>query len=53
MNGKDLPLAHGAPVRLRVEKQIGYKGMKYLKKIVVTDNFVDLGYISWAWYTEI
>ena len=31
MNGRDLPIPHGAPVRLRVERQIGYKSMKYLR----------------------
>ena len=30
MNGRDLPIPHGAPVRLRVERQMGYKSMKYL-----------------------
>ena len=57
MNGSDLDIAHGAPLRLRVETQIGYKSMKYLKRIVVTDNFVDpfKGPIQggWAWYTGI
>ena len=53
MNGKDMPVPHGAPVRLRVEKQIGYKSMKYLKRIVVTENFVESGDPGWAWYTGI
>jgi len=53
MNGQDLPIAHGAPVRLRVETQIGYKSVKYLQRIVVTDEFVDRGDTGWAWYTGI
>lgn len=53
MNGRDLPLQHGAPLRLRVETQIGYKSMKYLQRIVVTDKFVDHGDVGWAWYTGI
>lgn len=53
MNGRNLPVPHGAPVRLRVEKQIGYKSMKYLKRIVVTDEFVDRGDSGWAWYVGI
>jgi DMSO/TMAO reductase YedYZ molybdopterin-dependent catalytic subunit len=53
MNGKNLPLPHGAPVRLRVETQIGYKSMKYLERIVVTDEYMDLGDSGWAWYTGI
>ncbi|MEP7233331.1 MAG: molybdopterin-dependent oxidoreductase [Ginsengibacter sp.] len=53
MNGRDLPLQHGAPLRLRVETQIGYKSMKYLQRIVVTDKFVDMGDSGWSWYTGI
>ncbi len=53
MNGRNLPIAHGAPVRLRVENQIGYKSMKYLQRIVVTDEFMDMGDGGWAWYTGI
>ena len=29
-------------MRLRVESQIGYKSMKYLQRIVVTDEFMDM-----------
>jgi DMSO/TMAO reductase YedYZ molybdopterin-dependent catalytic subunit len=58
MNGRDLPLPHGAPVRLRVERQMGYKSMKYLQRIVVADEFDDGGkkgniQNGWAWYTGI
>jgi DMSO/TMAO reductase YedYZ molybdopterin-dependent catalytic subunit len=53
MNGRDLPVPHGAPLRLRVETQVGYKSMKYLQKISVTDEFVDLGDYGWAWYVGI
>lgn len=53
MNGQDLPVPHGAPLRLRVETQIGYKSVKYLQRIVVSDEFVDYGDSGWAWYTGI
>lgn len=53
MNGRDLPVQHGAPIRIRVEKQIGYKSVKYLQKIVVTDEFVDVGDTGWSWYNGI
>ena len=33
MNGAPLPEAHGAPVRLRVERQLGYKHAKYVMRI--------------------
>lgn len=53
MNGRDLPVPHGAPVRLRVETQIGYKSVKYLQRILVTDEFVNTGDSGWAWYVGI
>jgi DMSO/TMAO reductase YedYZ molybdopterin-dependent catalytic subunit len=53
MNGRPLPIEHGAPVRLRVETQIGYKSMKYLRRVVVTDEYIDPGDSGWAWYTGI
>lgn len=55
MNGRDLPIGHGAPLRLRVERQIGYKSVKFLRRIVVTDVFRDLGDIKsgWSWYNGI
>ena len=55
MNGSKLPVQHGAPVRLRVETQVGYKSIKYLQRIVVTDEFVDMTDINsgWSWYVGI
>ncbi|MBO9499787.1 MAG: molybdopterin-dependent oxidoreductase [Novosphingobium sp.] len=55
MNGRDLPIGHGAPLRLRVERQIGYRSMKFLKRIVVADHFDTFGATSrgWAWHTGI
>ena len=43
MNGKDLPVAHGAPLRLRVERQLGYKHAKYVMRIEVVTAFDMLG----------
>ena len=42
MNGRDLPVEHGAPVRLRVERQLGYKQAKYVMRIEIVDNFAGL-----------
>jgi DMSO/TMAO reductase YedYZ molybdopterin-dependent catalytic subunit len=58
MNGGDLPIPHGAPVRLRLERQIGYKSMKYVRRIVVADEFDDGGMSGsirngWSWYNGI
>jgi DMSO/TMAO reductase YedYZ molybdopterin-dependent catalytic subunit len=58
MNGRELPLAHGAPLRLRVETQLGYKSLKFLREIVVGRNFDDHGAFGniqngWSWYAGI
>jgi DMSO/TMAO reductase YedYZ molybdopterin-dependent catalytic subunit len=39
MNDSDLTVGHGAPLRLRVERQLGYKHAKYLMSIHVVDSF--------------
>ncbi|THD58120.1 molybdopterin-dependent oxidoreductase [Phenylobacterium sp.] len=38
MNGQPLAVAHGAPIRLRVERQLGYKQAKYVMGIEVTNS---------------
>ena len=38
MNGGDLPVAFGGPLRLRVPRQLGYKSIKFINRLVVTDN---------------
>jgi DMSO/TMAO reductase YedYZ molybdopterin-dependent catalytic subunit len=42
MNGAPLDVTHGAPLRLRVERQLGYKNPKYLKAIEVVESFADI-----------
>jgi DMSO/TMAO reductase YedYZ molybdopterin-dependent catalytic subunit len=39
LNGAPLPLANGAPLRLRVERQLGYKSAKYITRIEAVDRF--------------
>jgi DMSO/TMAO reductase YedYZ molybdopterin-dependent catalytic subunit len=43
MNGQSLPVAHGAPLRLRVERQIGYKNAKYVTRIEAVDRLDQIG----------
>ena len=61
MNDQTLPVAHGAPLRLRVERQLGYKMAKYVMRIEAVDEIAtirgghggfweDLGY---EWYAGI
>jgi DMSO/TMAO reductase YedYZ molybdopterin-dependent catalytic subunit len=41
LNGRDLPVANGAPLRLRVERQLGYKQAKYITRIEIIESFAD------------
>lgn len=43
MNGEDLPVSNGAPLRLRVERQLGYKMAKYVHAIELVDEFGSIG----------
>jgi DMSO/TMAO reductase YedYZ molybdopterin-dependent catalytic subunit len=57
MNGSALPVRNGAPLRLRVERQLGYKMAKYLQAIEVVPDLTDAG-SYWAtkgydWYAGI
>ncbi|MBJ3775316.1 molybdopterin-binding protein [Acuticoccus mangrovi] len=42
MNDAALTVGHGAPLRLRVERQLGYKHAKYVMQIDVVDGFENL-----------
>lgn len=43
MNGEPLAVKHGAPARLRVERQLGYKHAKYVMRIEAVADFAHLG----------
>jgi DMSO/TMAO reductase YedYZ molybdopterin-dependent catalytic subunit len=43
LNGRDLPRGNGAPLRLRVERQCGYKNLKFLRSIEVVDSVAGFG----------
>ena len=50
MNGADLPVGHGGPLRMRVPRQLGYKNVKYVNRLTVTDSlegFEKAGRYSW------
>jgi DMSO/TMAO reductase YedYZ molybdopterin-dependent catalytic subunit len=42
MNGQPLPLAYGAPIRLRVERQLGYKHAKYVMRVELRETLAGL-----------
>ena len=51
LNGKDMPIKNGAPLRLRVERQLGYKHAKYVHTIELVETFVHVG-SGWGGYWE-
>jgi len=61
MNDGDLPVAFGGPLRLRVPRQLGYKSVKFINRLAVTDSLKrfgkGLGSASpeggYAWYAGI
>jgi DMSO/TMAO reductase YedYZ molybdopterin-dependent catalytic subunit len=61
MNGDELPVGHGGPLRLRVPRQLGYKNVKYITHLTVTDSLKGFGKglgsaapeAGYAWYAGI
>jgi DMSO/TMAO reductase YedYZ molybdopterin-dependent catalytic subunit len=43
MNDGDLPVGFGGPLRIRVPRQLGYKSVKYLTRLTVTDSMKKFG----------
>ena len=43
LNGKTLPVANGAPLRVRIERQLGYKMAKYIMRIELVTGFEHIG----------
>ena len=43
MNGEPLDIPHGAPLRLRVETQLGYKMVKWIKSIEFVEDYENIG----------
>ncbi|MEO6247098.1 MAG: molybdopterin-dependent oxidoreductase [Sphingomicrobium sp.] len=62
MNGQTLSVPHGAPLRLRVERQLGYKQAKYVMRVEAVQSLAGLyggkgGYwedvADYQWYAGI
>jgi DMSO/TMAO reductase YedYZ molybdopterin-dependent catalytic subunit len=43
LNGRPLDIPHGAPLRLRFERQLGYKQAKYVERIEVVESLAGIG----------
>jgi DMSO/TMAO reductase YedYZ molybdopterin-dependent catalytic subunit len=61
MNGGELPVEFGGPLRMRVPRQLGYKSVKFLDRLVLTDSLDRFGTGTgqssandgYAWYAGI
>lgn len=49
MNGEPLPIAHGAPLRLRVETQLGFMMVKYIQRIEFIADYRTIGEGQGGW----
>jgi len=43
INDRPLPIEYGAPLRLRVERQLGYKMAKYVMRVELVETFAAFG----------
>ena len=61
MNGDELPVGNGGPLRLRLPRQLGYKSVKFITHLTVTDSLKGFGKglgsgsteAGYAWYAGI
>lgn len=61
MNGGDLPVPFGGPMRLRLPRQLGYKSVKFITRLTLTDSLKPFGKglgssapeSGYAWYAGI
>ena len=54
MNGRDLPVGHGGPLRMRIPRQLGYKSTKFVNRIIVTENLDEYpSYPEYSWYAGV
>jgi DMSO/TMAO reductase YedYZ molybdopterin-dependent catalytic subunit len=61
MNGAELSVGNGGPLRMRVPRQLGYKSVKYITRLTVTDSLKGFGKglgssapeAGYAWYAGI
>jgi DMSO/TMAO reductase YedYZ molybdopterin-dependent catalytic subunit len=61
MNGGELPIGNGGPLRMRVPRQLGYKSVKFITRLTVTDSVKKFGKglgsaapeVGYAWYAGV
>ena len=61
MNDNELPVPHGGPLRMRLPRQVGYKNLKFINRLTVTESLKGFGKglgsaareAGYAWYAGI
>jgi len=61
LNGNELPVVHGGPLRMRLPRQVGYKNIKFINRLTVTESLKGFGKglgsaareAGYAWYAGI
>jgi DMSO/TMAO reductase YedYZ molybdopterin-dependent catalytic subunit len=53
MNGQPLSTAFGAPLRLRLESQLGYKMVKWVRSMELIDSYDDIGAGYGGWRADV
>jgi len=53
MNGQPLPVPYGAPLRLRVGNQLGYKMAKWINRIEFVEGFEHIGQGQGGWRDDV
>lgn len=53
MNDAMLPVAHGAPLRLRVERQLGYKHAKYVMRVEAVQSLSTFGHGKGGYWEDL
>jgi len=43
MNGDELPVGNGGPLRMKLPRQLGYKSVKFLRHLTITDDLKKFG----------
>jgi DMSO/TMAO reductase YedYZ molybdopterin-dependent catalytic subunit len=43
LNGGELPVGNGGPLRMRLPRQLGYKNVKFINRMTLTDDLKKFG----------
>jgi len=53
MNDQPLPVGHGAPLRVRIERQLGYKMAKFVMRVEAVNSFAAIGHGKGGFWEDV